>query len=145
LAKKTSSMTVMTTKRKVLFYIPLAIVTCILLYTWYILLFGSRVTDITNYLGLILFIPVLYFLYKDGSCKRSLVVLGIYLLLATFNLVNIFPFRMSGNVVFSIGPLDLPTPQMNFFSVVILIVYLVLNLGSLMENYLDYKESKGEL
>lgn len=138
-------MIVMTTKRKVFFYIPFAIVVCILLFTWYILLFGNRIADITNYLGLILFVPVLYLLYKDKTCKRSLVAIGIYLLLAIFNLVNIFPFRMSNSIVFSIGPLDVPTPQLNGFSLVIFILYLILNTGSLMEIYLDYKESKGAL
>jgi len=136
----------MTTKRKILFFIAFGIVICILLYTWTTFLFTNVVcNDITSYLGFILIVPVLYMLYKDRSCKKALVALGIYLLLATFNLVNIFPFRMAGRMIFSIGSLDLPTPRMNGFSLIIFIIYLALNLGSLMEVYLDYKEAKGKL
>lgn len=137
-------MTVMTTKRKVLFYIPLLITACILANTWATFLFTGIYAQIANYIGLILFIPVIYFLFKDKSCKKPLLALGIYLLLATFNLANITIFARSSMGIIISG-LAMPLPSLNGFSLLLFILYCVLNFGTLIELLLDYKESKGKL
>ena len=137
-------MTLMTTKRKILFYIPLLITACILANTWATFIFTGVYAHITNYIGLILFIPVIYFLFKDKSCKKPLLVLGIYLLLAMFNLANITIFVKSSWGI-SIFGLDIPLPSLNAFSLLLFILYCVLNFSTLVELQLDYKESKGKL
>jgi hypothetical protein len=134
----------MTTKRKILFYIPLLITACILAYTWVLFIFINYISSITNYIGLILFIPVIYFLFKDKSCKKPLLALGVYLLLATFNLANITIFVKSSWGIGIFG-LDIPLPSLNGFSLLLFILYCVLNFGTLVELQLDYKESKGKL
>jgi hypothetical protein len=134
----------MTTKRKILFYIPLIITACILAYTWVLFIFINYISSITNYIGLILFIPVIYFLFKDKSCKKPLLALGVYLLLATFNLANITIFVKSSWGI-SIFGLDIPLPSLNGFSLLLFTLYCVLNFGTLVELQLDYKESKGKL
>jgi hypothetical protein len=130
----------MTTKRKILFYIPLLITGCILGNTWAIFIFTSYIPHITNYLGLILFIPVVYFLFKDRSCKKPLLALGIYLLLSTFCIANISTYITTNVSIFNI-----PLPPMNGYSLLLFILYCVLNLGTLIDMQLDYKESKGKL
>ena len=139
-------MTVMTRKRKVLFFIPFVIVVAFLLNTWFVLLTNEFAEiHITHYLGFILFIPVLYFLYKDRSCKKALLALGLFLVLATFFVANIFPYVMWGKVSIGIGGLQIPLPNINGLALLLFILYFALNFGTLIEIQLDYKESKGKL
>lgn len=138
-------MTVMTRKRKVLFFIPLVIVVALLLNTWFVLL-TNEFTEIhfTHYLGFILFVPVLYLLYKDRSCKKSLLALGLFLVLATFCVANIFPYVI-GRMSLEISGVKIPIPNINGLALLLFILYFALNFGTLIEIQLDYKESKGKL
>lgn len=139
-------MTVMTRKRKVLFFIPFVIVVAFLLNTWFVLLTNEFAEILlTQYLGFILFVPVLYFLYKDRSCKKALLALGLFLVLATFCVANIFPYNIWAKMSITISGLEIPLPSMNGLSLLLFILYLVLNLGTLIEIQLDYKESKVKL
>jgi hypothetical protein len=133
----------MTTKRKIYFFIPFTIIVCLLIYSWATILFNGLTPSITSYLALILFIPVVYLLYKDKSYKKPLVAMGIYLLLATFCLVNMFPYTEKSQLAFTFGDLKIPTPHFNSISLLIFVIYGTLNMGSLIDTHLDYKESKG--
>ena len=138
-------MTVMTKKRKVFFLIPFAIVIAILLNTWFVLLTDEFAEiHVTQYLGFILFVPVMYLLYKDRSCKKALLALGLYLLLATFCVANIFPYVI-GRMSFEISGVKIPLPNINGLALLLFIFYFALNFGTLIEIQLDYKESKGKL
>ena len=134
----------MTRKRKILFYIPLIITGCMLAYIWFLFISGKNNPYITNYLGLILFVPVLYMLYKDKTCKKALLALGVYLILATFYLANITIY-MGVSMSITLFGINIPLPPMNFSALLLLILYCVLNIGTLIELQLDYKESKGKL
>jgi hypothetical protein len=139
-------MTVMTKKRKVLFFIPLVIVVAFLLNTWFVLLTNEFAEiHFTHYLGFILFVPVLYLLYKDRSCKKALLALGLFLVLATFCVANIFPYVIRGKIGIDIAGLEIPIPNFNGFALLLFILYFALNFGTLIEIQLDYKESKGKL
>lgn len=137
-------MTKMTPLRKVLFYIPLLLTTCILAYTWAVFISAGYTPHITNYLGLLLFIPVIYFLFKDKSCKKPLLALGLYLVLATFYVANI-SFWTGTRTTIGLGGLEIPLPPMNGMALLLFILYGVLNFGTLVELQLDNKESKGKL
>jgi hypothetical protein len=137
-------MTVMTTKRKILFYIPLVITACILARTWTAFIFTGSVPHFTNYIGLGLFIPVVYLMFKDKSCKKPMLALGTYLILATFYVANISLY-MGISMSITLFGLKIPLPPMNGSSFLLLILYCVLNTGTLIELQLDYKESKGKL
>jgi hypothetical protein len=134
----------MTLKRKLLFYIPLIITACILAYTWARFISGENSPYITNYIGLILFIPVIYFLFKDKTFKKPLLALGIYLILATFYVANITIY-MGVSMGITLFGLKIPLPPMNGLALLLFILYFILNLGTLIEIQLDYKESKGKL
>lgn len=137
-------MTIMTRKRKILFYIPLIITGCILAYTWAHFISGKNSPYITNYIGLILFMPVVYFLFKDKTCKKPLLALGLYLILATFYLANITIY-MGVSMSITLFGLEIPLPPMNGIAFLLLILYCILNIGTLIELRLDYKEMKGKL
>lgn len=135
----------MTTKRKIFFFVPFAIVACYLLYSWYIIFIESITPHFTNDLGVILFVPVVYFLFKDKTFVKPLVTLGIYLLLASFKLANIFPYTHIYQVTLGFFGLKFPFPDMSGTAFLIFVLYGVINFGSLVNIYLDYKESKGKL
>jgi hypothetical protein len=137
-------MTVMTVKRKILFYIPLLITTIILANTWATCIFTNFAAHFTNYIGLFLFIPVVYFLFKDKTCKKPLLALGIYLILATFYVANISTYVGTSMGITLFG-LEIPLPPMNGSAFLLLLLYCILNIGTLIELQLDHKESKGKL
>ena len=138
-------MTVMTQKRKIFFLIPFVIVIALLLNTWFVL-FTNEFAAIhaTHYLGFILFIPVLYLLYKDRTFKKALLALGLFLVLATFCIANIFPYVI-GRMSLEISGVKIPIPNINGLALLLFILYFALNFGTLIEIQLDYKESKGKL
>lgn len=115
-----------------------------LAYTWFLFISGKYNPYITNYIGLILFVPVLYLLYKDKTCKKALLALGVYLILATFYLANI-NFYIGVSMSITLFGINIPLPPMNLSAFLLLILYCVLNIGTLIELQLDYKESKGKL
>jgi hypothetical protein len=135
----------MTTKRKIFFFIPFAIVLCYLIYSWYIIIIERINPHFTNDLALILFVPIVYFLFKDKTFVKPLIALGIYLLLATCKLANIFPYTQISQVTLGLFGLKIPFPDLSGTALLIFILYGILNFKSLVDIYLDYKESKGKL
>jgi hypothetical protein len=114
-------------------------------YTWAIFIFTEYYPHITNYLGLVLFVPVLYFLYKDKTFKKALLATGIYLILVIFCIANIFTYTPTGQWRIGIAGVMIPVLYMNPIAILMFILYGILNFGSLVEMHLDYKESKSKL
>jgi hypothetical protein len=135
----------MTKKRKILFLIPFCIVTLMLVYSWFIYLLWGHGFFIRHYLALFLYVPLLYFLFKEKSYKKILVCLGIYLLLATFNFIILLPDIESNWYGIKIATVEIRTPPFNFKIFLLFILYIILNFDSLTDIYLDYKESKKKL
>lgn len=135
----------MTKRRKIFVIIPVAIVALLLIYTWIIFLTTSYIAVINHYLGLILFIPVVYFLLKDKSFKKTLLSIGIYLVLGLINLLSFLPVIITNSIGLLIGSTHIYSPAINCLSLVILIVYGILNFDTLVDLYLDYNEAKGKL
>jgi hypothetical protein len=137
--------TPITKKRRILFFIPLIIVGAILFYSWFIFIFSDNIPSISHYLGLIFFLPILYFLFKSKTLKQPIILTGIYLVLATINILSFFPFLFTSSLKIAIGSHTLFTPGINGFALLILIIYGALNFDTLVDIYLDYKETKGKL
>lgn len=131
-------------KRRIQFLIPVIIIIGLLLYTWYCVLVESYIIQIRQYLGLILFIPVLYCWYKDKTLAKPIVATGIYLVLATVNILSYLPYYETSSYTLTIGSIELYTPGLSASGLILLILYAILNTGNLMEIHLDYKESKGK-
>ncbi len=134
-----------TRKRKVLFFIPFTIVAIALLYSWILFITSNYVPFLQHYLGLIFFLPVIYFLLMGKNIKKSVVLLGIYLLLATVSVVSFFTFISTSSIGINMGPVKFLTPGLNGYSLLLLILYGILNCDTLIDICHDYKESKGTL
>lgn len=74
-----------------------------------------------------------------------IILTGVYLGLATINLVPFLPFHTNTFFELTTGSLDISwSPELNLFALFLFIIYLILNFGTLVEIYLDYKEIRGK-
>jgi hypothetical protein len=125
-------------KKKILFLIPFLLVLGLLLYCWAIILTGDVLATWRHYVGLFLFIPLIFLFFK--SFKITAVVTGLYLLLATFNLLAVTPSITTSWI--NIGSNGLQTPPVQLGSLGILVLYFVLNMDTLIDIQLDYREAR---
>ncbi|MGN6195821.1 MAG: hypothetical protein ACTHOB_12845 [Ginsengibacter sp.] len=124
------------TKKKILLFIPLIIITALLIYCWTTILFTDIIATWQHYMALGLF-AVLVFLYFK-SFNNTIIATGLYLLLATFNGLSMTPTINTS--WFRIGTLE--TPPFQILSLGLLVLFLILNSDALVNLYLDYKEAK---
>ena len=89
-----------------------------------------------HYLALGLF-TVLVYLYFN-SFEQTVIATGLYLLFATFNAFSMTPQIMTS--WFNIGSIE--TPHFVTLSLLLLILFLILNSDALVNMYLDQKEAK---
>jgi len=135
-----------TKKGKILFFIPFFILTISVVYCWGDIILTNSHPYFSNYLGLLLFLPLIYFLFKDKTLKKAIVLTGVYLLLSTINLVSFLPFKTTSFFSLTTGSFDISwSPDINLFALCLFIMYLIMNFGTLIEIRLDYKEMKGKL
>ena len=125
------------TKQKKLLSVPLIVVVGILIYCWTIILTTEILATWRQYLGLALFSAIAFFYFKNLIITTALST-GIFLLLATFNLLAITPNITTSGI--RIGPVS--TPPVQLLSLALFILYFWLNLDSLIDIQLDYKEAK---
>ena len=125
-------------KRKILFLVPLLIVTGLLLYCWTTILTNEIFATWRHYVGLVLFVPLLILLFKNF--KMAVIATGVYLLLASFNLLAVTPSITTSWI--NIGSNGLHTPPVQLASLGILVLYFVLNADTLIDIQLDYREAR---
>lgn len=124
------------TKKKILFLIPFFLVAGFLLYCWTTILTSDIIATWRHYVGLLLYAAVVVFFVKDFT--KAVIGLGIFLLLATFNALAITPAITTSWL--NIGGLS--TPPVQLLSLGILVLYFILNMDTLIDIQLDYKEAK---
>jgi len=130
------------TKQKILLLIPLLIIASLLIYTWSCIFFEAYYVSWQHVAGTVLFIiPIIMFF---SNFKASILTMGCYLLLGTFNLLAFTPWIESTSYWMKIGPLELGTPKLQLFSFLLLILFCALNFKTLVNIYLDYKGYKDE-
>lgn len=134
----------MTQARKFRFYLPFALVSAMLLITWIVFLTKSLIPQWQHYIGLILFTPILYYTLIDKTLKKPLILIGVYLILGTVNILAFLPFILTNGLTIGSGENELHI-GLNGIAALLLIVYGILNFDTLANMYLDYKESKGTL
>jgi len=122
------------TKQRILLLIPLSLTAIELIYSWTIILSFNIIAEWRQYLGLGLFILVAYLFFK--KIVTCTLLLGVYLLLASFNLVVINSEIFAAGI--KIGPIY--TPSVHPLSLGLFILYLCFNMGSLIDIYLDFNE-----
>lgn len=127
----------MNTQKKFIL-IPMIVIAAILLYCWPIVLTTETLATWRHYLGLILFIPITVLIFKKNNVVVATLLTGVYLLLATFNLLAITPGISTSWI--RIGPIS--TPPIQLISLGLLVLYFCLNMNYLIDMYLNYKEAK---
>ena len=119
--------------------IPLLLIVGLLIYCWTMILFTDAIATWQHYTGLLLFLPKV-FLYFSNLAK---VVVGtvIYLVLATFNLLAITSVIQTSWITLNFAK-PISTPPIQLLSFGIFALYVILNLDTLIEMRLDYREAK---
>jgi hypothetical protein len=123
-------------RTKIYLSIPLAIMAGLLIYCWIIIFSTNILATWRHYVGLGLFLILVLFYFK--SFKLTAIGTGIYLLLATSNVLS-----MTAGIKTSwlrIGPVE--TPPVQLISLGLFILFFILNFDTLTDIYLDFKEAK---
>jgi hypothetical protein len=126
-------------KEKTLIYIPILMITTLLVYCWYTIITCNIIPEWQHYVGLLLFIPLVYLFFKN--IRLCILSVGVFLLIATFNGLGFTP--TINTFWLRIGPLQ--TPHVQLLSMFIFITYFILNLNTLTEMLLDYQEKKKQV
>jgi hypothetical protein len=129
-------------KQKILLLIPLAIITGLLIYSWITFLLTDITATWRHYLALGLFAVLVYLYLK--SFTKTIIAIGLYLLLATLNALSMTPERITGWSRFGSPFGSIETPHFQILSLTLLVLFLVLNFDTLFNMYLDYKEAKSQ-
>jgi hypothetical protein len=124
-------------KKKTLFLISFSLVTILLINCWIEVLITSILATKRHYVGLLFFVPLIYCYFKKFAV--AVIGLGIYLLLATFNLLAFTPKISTSWITIGTG---FQTPLIQPLALGLLLLYLIMNRHTLYEIELDYKESK---
>jgi hypothetical protein len=124
------------TKEKKLLLIPLIIIAVLLIYCWIIILTTGILATWRHYIGLGLFILIVFLFFKN--LITATIGTGIYLLLATFNLLAMTTEITTSGI--RIGGIS--TPGIQLLSLGLFIIYFLLNLNPLIDINLDYQEKK---
>jgi len=120
-------------KRLILAFIPLIIIAGLLIYNWAFFLFTGIGAFWRHYVGLLLFLPLPYLVFKNF--KLGLLGTGIYLLLGTFNLLALTPSIDT----FALGFGGHMTPGIQPLLLGIFVLYAILNFNAFVDIYVDYK------
>lgn len=118
-------------KSNILRIVPFIVLGIILFYTWWLLITTEYSATIKHQiaLGLFLINLMLYFF----NFKYAVFITGIILLLTTFNLLAFFPELVSSSYFIKIAGKEFSTPSMQGKSLLLMIFYLILNTGFLID------------
>lgn len=125
-------------KKKVLFLLPFLLIVGLLLFCWTTILTSEILATWRHYVGLVLFVPIIILFFRNF--KIAVIATGLYLLLATFNLLAVTPAITTSWI--NIGSDGIHTPPVQLASLGILVLYFVLNLDTFIDIQLDYREDK---
>ena len=124
-------------KQTKLILVPIIIIALMLLYCWVNILIGETIATWKHYVGLIMFALIVFFSVKNKIVIATLST-GVFLFLATFNLLALTPEIKTSWI--GIGPIT--TPPIQLLSLGLFILYVCVNMNSLIDIHLDYKEGK---
>ena len=127
-------------RKKIKFILPYLLTVIVLIYTWSVIVTTDYYATLKHQIALILVLINLgiYFLKFD----YGIVFTGILLLLATFNFIALFPDIVSSSYFIRIAGKEIAAPTIQGKSLLLMIIFLVLNFGYLIEMYANYKYTK---
>ena len=124
------------TKEKKLLLIPLIIMTILLSYCWAVILTTDILATWRHYIGLTLFIIIVFLFFKN--LIAATIGTGIYLLLATFNLLAMTAQINTSGI--RIGEVSTPGVQLQSFG--LFVIYFLVNLNPLIDIEFKYQEKR---
>lgn len=124
-------------KMKIVRLIPFIILWILLITTWISIWKGNYIGTLKHQIALMMLIInlVVYFF----RFKLSLMLTGLILILLTFNLIAV-SFRIEAtSFYFGIGGIELSTPYIQGWSLLLLILYLCINLNYVLATLKELK------
>lgn len=123
-------------KKKIINVIPYLIAALVLLYCWINIIVTDNAATLRHYITLVLMLAnsILYF----KSYKWAVLFTGVILLLATVNLLTLY----AATQTFYIAIAGVQMPEIQYWSLLLLVVYGVINYNRLVDWYLDYREGR---
>jgi hypothetical protein len=117
-------------KIRVLKSLPVTIIYCMLAYCWYQLSVDNYEPTIKHILALILIIvnTTIYFL----DIQKGILFTGIYLLAASCSVIAIEAQAITHSFSLQIGSLVISSPSINYSSLLLLILYCILNYATII-------------
>jgi len=127
-------------KKEVIPIIPFIFLTVILSNTWFIIATTNYFATIKHYLGLGLFLMVT--LLYAFRWKYGVILTGIFLILASFNVIAIFPVIKSSSYFIKIGEVDIATPFIQWKALLLLILFFFCTWRFLYDLYIKNKRDE---
>ena len=131
-------------KKRILLLVPIVLIACSIMYSWYVLLSEAYIPHWKHYMALAALLPVLYFYFRKDDFNPALIATGLYLILGIISVLSLEPGVQTSSFSIHIG-ITISTPSINWYSFLLFIVYIACNFDNLVNMYYDYKESKGKL
>ena len=129
-------------KQKIFLLIPILIIGGFLIYTWATFIFTNVVSTWRHYLSTILYFIILILFFKNQ--RATILAILIYLILGTLNILTLTPSVTSDSYGVGIGSVELWTPKFQTLSFALLVLTIILNFDTIVNWYLDYKDSKSK-
>lgn len=127
-------------KKKEMFQsLPMIVITIVIIYTWFNILTTDYFATLKHQIALALFLINigLYFI----KFKYAIFLSGIFLLLASFNLLAIWPDIISSSYFMKIGDKEISTPEIQWNTFFILLLYLFCNATYIIDSYVEMKSN----
>lgn len=127
-------------KNKLIQVTPTLILAGVLTYTWYIITTTDYVATIKHQIGLVALSAIIVFYFF--KFKYGILSTGVYLVLATFNVIAIFPITVSSSYFIKIGGTKISTPPIQWKAVLLLIIFLICVERYLKNLYIEYRNKR---
>lgn len=129
-------------KKKLIQITPFFVLTGILIYTWSMIITTDYFATIKHQIGLGLFLAVVVlYLFKF---KYGIISTAIFLILASFNAIAIFPVIISSSYFVRIGKVEIATPSIQWKAMLLLILFFIFTGKYLNNLYIKYSNKNDE-
>ena len=129
-------------KKKLIQVIPVIVLAGILIYTWFIIGTTDYFATIKHQIGLGLFLAIVALCFL--KFKYGVIFTGLFLVLASFNAISIFPVTISSSYFVKIGGVEIATPSIQWKAVLLLILFFICAGKYLNNLYIEYRNKKDE-
>ena len=125
-------------KNKIISALPFFIISIITLYKCFEIIATDHIATVKHYVAFILILinGVSYFI----QYKFSIILTGIILILATVNLLSFYTVTQTSSVGINLGNIQIRTPEIQLWSLLILLLYSIINFNLVIDWYANIKK-----